>query len=520
MDREITIRKIKNGHVWDLLVVGGGASGLGIAVDAAIRGLEVLLVEQADFGKGTSSRSTKLVHGGVRYLAQGDIRLVIEALRERGLFLRNAPHLARRQSFIIPVYSNWERIKYWLGLKIYDIMAGKAGIGRSRLLSKKRTIEELPQVATKGLKGGILYYDGQFDDSRMALALAQTCADYGGNVVNYCRVVQLLKDDKGMINGAVLKEKESGEIYNVKASVVINAAGVFVDDILEMDSGHEMSTIKPSQGVHIVLPSKFLGTLRNALMIPKTDDGRVLFLVPWHQRLIVGTTDTPIETLSLEPRAREEEIEFILRNARKYLKSNPQRKDILSVFTGLRPLAIPNGKAGEKTKKISRRHYINVSKDHLVTITGGKWTTYRQMAEDAVDKAIQIGNLRAGSSQTQRLKLHGWSEATSKNGNDLNVYGSDRNLIDELIAENPEYSERLDESWPYTKGEVVWAVRREMARKVEDVLSRRFRVLFLDRQAAIRMAPKVAEIMRHELNKDENWKNLELDDFYQLANGY
>lgn len=520
MNREETIRKIKEEPEWDLLVIGGGSSGLGIAVDAASRGLKTLLVEQADFSKGTSSRSTKLVHGGVRYLAQGDIKLVLEALKERGLFLKNAPHLSRKQPFIIPIYSNWDRIKYWIGLKVYDLMAGKERIGQSRWLSKESTVEELPQVSTKGLKGGVLYYDGQFDDARMAIALAQTCEDYGGSVMNYCRVARLLKDDKGVISGAILEDKETGETYQVKASIVINATGVFVDEIHQMDTGQEMHTIKPSQGVHLVLPSRFLGTLKNALMIPKTDDGRVLFLVPWHQHLVVGTTDTPIDTHTLEPRAHEDEIDFILRNAQKYLKSNPHRKDILSIFAGLRPLAVPGGGEGGVTKKISRRHYIEVSKDRLMTITGGKWTTYRQMAEDTVDEAVRIGNLKAGTCKTHQLKIHGWAEETPIPENGLNVYGANRKQIDELISEDPVYAERLDEEWPQTRGEVVWAVRKEMARKVEDVLCRRFRILFLDRKAAIKMAPRVAEIMKEELGRDNEWMERELQEFYELAEGY
>lgn len=521
MNREEAIQRVEQQQQWDLLVIGGGSTGLGIAVDAATRGLSTLLVEQADFSKGTSSRSTKLVHGGVRYLAQGDVRLVWEALRERGLFLKNAPHVSRKQPFIIPVYSTWDRIKYWAGLSLYDVMAGKERIGRSRWLSKEEVLEELPQVSRTGLKGGVLYYDGQFDDARMALALAETCVDHGGNVLNYCEVVRLLKNDEGRISGAVLKDKETGILYPVKARVVINATGVFVDEIHEMDSGMLTQTIKPSQGVHLVLPSRFLGTLKSALMIPKTDDGRVLFLVPWHRHLIVGTTDTPIEAHILEPRAREEEIDFILRNARKYLKSNPHRSDILSVFAGLRPLAVPGGSEGGSTKNISRRHHIEVSPDGLLTITGGKWTTYRQMAEDTVDEAIRMGNLSAKPCQTRHLKIHGWMKRLeTEDNNGLDVYGTDRIKIDELTLENNGNAERLDESWPQTKGEVVWAVRKEMARKVEDVLCRRFRILFLDKQAAIRMAPKVAEIMKEELHRDQDWVKKELKEFYELAEGY
>lgn len=519
MDRSESLGKLKEQIQWDIIVIGGGATGLGVAVDAASRGYKVLLIEQADFAKGTSSRSTKLVHGGVRYLEQGNLKLVLEALRERGLFLKNAPHLAKRQAFIIPVYSFWERAKYYIGMKLYDWMAGREQIGHSSWLSKKKVIREMPGVKKDRLQGGILYYDGQFDDARMAIALAETCEDHGGTVVNYVKVNRLLKNEQGKINGVAVLDLESGEAYQVKARVVINATGVFVDEVHEMDTGKEEHSVQPSQGVHLVLPPQFLHTTAFALMIPKTDDGRVLFLVPWHHHLLMGTTDTPLEEHTLEPRALEKEVEFILRNAGKYLKKAPNRQDVLSVYAGLRPLALPSSEKGQSSKDISRHHSLQVSPSGLVTITGGKWTTYRKMGEDTVNKAIETAGLEPKPCVTKTLKIHGASAGTDESGG-WDVYGSDRQEIKALMEEHPEWGKKLDEEWAHTYAEVVWAVRKEMAIKVEDVLCRRFRILFLDAAAAMRMTPAVAQIMKQELNKDEAWAQNQIDEFINLAKGY
>ncbi len=518
MERARSIHKLREVKEWDIVVIGGGATGLGVAVDAASRGYKTLLLEQADFAKGTSSRSTKLVHGGVRYLEQGNVSLVLEALRERGLFLKNATHLARRQAFIIPVYSLWERIKYYAGLKLYDWMSGKENIGHSKWLSRTKVLDKMPGIDKRHLKGGVLYYDGQFDDARMAVALAQTCEDQGGTVLNYFRVKELLKNEEGKIAGVNVVDRETGESYRAKAKVVINATGVFVDEIHEMDTGTKEQTVQPSQGVHLVLPPEYLHTTEFAMMIPKTDDGRVLFLVPWHNHLLMGTTDTPLEEHTLEPRALEKEVDFILRNAGKYLKTAPGRRDVLSVFAGLRPLALPDHGEGKSSKDISRHHSLQVSSAGLITITGGKWTTYRKMGEDTVNKAAETGKLPPENCQTTTLKIHGWKESSSTAGWD--IYGADSEAIQALIEAHPGWEKKLDAAWPQTQAQVVWAVRREMARQVEDVLCRRFRILFLDSKAALRMAPMVAEIMKRELNKDEEWKQKQLIDFTKLAKGY
>lgn len=522
MDRSSAFDAIKSVAQWDILVIGGGATGLGVAVDAASRGLKTLLLEQSDFAKGTSSRSTKLVHGGVRYLAQGNIKLVKEALRERGYLLRNAPQLARRQAFIIPVYNLWERIKYTVGLKLYDMLSGNLGIGHSTFISKTKVTESIPGIKGaddpngKNLRGGVQYYDGQFDDARMAISLAATCEDLGGIVLNYMKVDSLSKDEQGKLSGVSATDVETGHSYKLRAKVIINATGVFVDDIHQLDSGETEHTVQPSQGIHLVLPPRFLKTIDYALMIPETDDGRVLFLVPWHDHLLAGTTDTPLEVHTLEPRALEKEIDFILRNAGKYLKEKPERKDVLSVFAGLRPLAVSSGNH-QATKDISRSHSLQISDSGLVTITGGKWTTYRKMAEDTMNKAIEVFHLSAKPCKTTQLKIHGWSDKGTDN---WNVYGTDQEKIEKLAEENPLWKKRLDEDWPYTYAEIVWAVRNEMARTVEDVLSRRMRVLFLDAEAAISMAPVVADIMKDELKKDDTWKMEQVKTFTRLASEY
>jgi glycerol-3-phosphate dehydrogenase len=503
--------------IWDVIVVGGGATGLGTALDAAARGYKTLLLEQADFAKGTSSRSTKLVHGGVRYLAQGDISLVREALHERGLLLKNAPHLVKNESFIIPNYEWWGGPFYTIGLTLYDLLAGKLGFGRAKHISKKEVIRRLPTIQQKGLYGGVMYHDGQFDDSRLAVNLAQTSLEQGATVLNYFKVTSLLKDGEQKIAGVVTTDVETGISYHIKGKTVINATGVFVDTLLQMDKPGKKPLVRPSQGVHIVLDISFMPAA-DALMIPKTEDGRVLFAVPWHDKLVIGTTDTPLDEHSLEPRALEEEIEFITRTATKYLTKAPTRKDVLSVFAGLRPLAAPQD-GSSKTKEISRSHKLIVSESGLITITGGKWTTYRKMGEDTVDKAIEVGKLESRAVKTKDLPIHG-SKTNVDRTDHLYIYGSDRDALLALINENKQWAGKLHPRASYIQAEVIWAVRHEMARSVEDVLARRVRLLFLDARMAIDMAPLVATLIAGELNKDVEWEKQQVTAFKQLAAGY
>ncbi len=504
---------------WDIIIIGGGATGLGTALDAASRGYRTLLCEQSDFTKGTSSRCTKLVHGGVRYLAQGDISLVLELLHERGLMAKNASHLVKKQSFIIPNYDWWDRPFYTVGMKVYDMMAGKLGLGPSQSLSSAEVQKAIPNLKTEGLCGGVIYYDGQFDDSRLAINIAQTCAEHGGVLVNYMCVTGLLNNRDGSISGVEAVDQESNTPYSLQAKCVVNATGVFVDDIIKMDEPDAPRLVQPSQGVHLVLDKKFLKG-DSAIMIPKTSDGRVLFAVPWRERVVVGTTDTPLDDCVLEPQALGEEIEFLLSTVKKYLTRKPTRKDVLSVFAGLRPLAAPKEGENTSTKKISRSHHLQVSLSGLVTISGGKWTTYRKMAQDTVDKAAIVGGLDdTAQCRTMDLPIHGW--LANVNYNDpLYYYGSDAGFMRDIVSDHPELGKKLHHRLPYTLIEVIWSVRYEMARTVEDILARRQRALFLDARAAIEMAPEIASILARELARDEAWQKNQVEEFTALAKGY
>ncbi|WP_162053196.1 glycerol-3-phosphate dehydrogenase/oxidase [Pontibacter pamirensis] len=518
MDRNRSINEIEDKQkVWDLAVIGGGASGLGVALDALSRGLTVVLVEKSDFAKGTSSRSTKLLHGGVRYLAQGDVTLVLEALKERGLIMKNAPHVSRKQAFIIPIYSLWDKLKYGVGLKVYDLMAGNLRIGKSQWLPRKEVVQRIPAIMEEGLNGGVIYYDGQFDDARLALNIAQTCSEMGGCVLNYMKVTSLTKDENGIIDGVKLTDQISQRHHEIKAKAVVNATGVFADKILQMDNPEARLSIMPSQGAHLVLDLSFLGG-KDALMIPETSDGRVLFGIPWHGKLVLGTTDTVIKNPTLEPRALEQEIDFILNTCAQYLVRKPTRKDVLSVYAGLRPLAAPKEK-GAKTKEISRSHKVSVADSHLISIIGGKWTTFRKMGEDTVDALARLKGLQLAKSTSSKIRIHGYPETTVEEGH-LAVYGSDAAGIRYLIEQNPDLGQQLHQHYPNTKAEVVWMVKNEMALKVEDILARRMRILFLDAQAAIEMAPAVAKIMREILGLGEDWEKAEIYAFQQLAEGY
>lgn len=488
-------------NVRDFIIIGGGATGVGCAVDAASRGFDVLLLEQSDFGKGTSSRSTKLIHGGVRYLAQGDVYLVREALKERGILLKNAARLVVKQSFVVPVYSRWEKFFYGAGLKIYDLLAGRYSFGKSRILSKKETTKRLPNVNAENLHGGIVYSDGQFDDARLLINLARTAAEQGAVVLNYAGVFALTKNENGKTDGVKFRDAKTGEAFAAKAKIVINATGAFCDSVRKLSDEKSEDIIAPSQGAHLVFDKKFLPT-ENALMIPKTADGRVLFAIPWHDKVLTGTTDTPVEKTELEPRALEKEIEFILETAGKYLAEAPKREDVLSVFAGIRPL-VKSAKM-KNTAALSRDHTIEIDESNLLTITGGKWTTYRRMAEDAINQAAKLAGLPEKKCVTENLK----------------IYDADAEEIKKLIAENSQLAEKLHEDLPYCAAEIVWAVTGEMAQTVEDVLARRTRALFLDSRAAVEIAPRVAEIMAGELGKDEIWIETQIAEFNETAQNY
>jgi len=518
MKRQVFVDELQKQSetIWDIVVIGGGATGLGVALDGASRGYKTLLLEQSDFAKGTSSRSTKLVHGGVRYLAQGDLALVVEALHERGLMLKNAPHLTYNQEFVIPIYNSWDAFVYTAGLKFYDILAGPLSMGKSFFINREKTLIRLPMLNSKGLIGGVVYHDGQFDDSRMAISLAQTCTDNGGVILNYFKVIALSKTADGKINGVKAIETVSGKEFNFKANLVINATGVFADDIARMDNPGALPTIKPSRGVHIVLDKSFLQS-ETALLIPRTDDGRVLFAIPWHDVVVVGTTDRPLDAICLEPVPQESEIDFILQNAEKYLSKPPRREDILCVFAGLRPLAAnPNNPVS--TKEVSRRHKITLSTSGLLSIIGGKWTTYRRMAEETIDKAIKEGFLEKQNCITSELKLSTLTAGYSANR--LNIYGDKYFEIEKLIYDHPKLGIPIDPRFPYTRAEIIWICRNEMPLTIEDMLARRTRALFQNARASSEIAVEIAAIMAKELGYDTKWQEDQIELYNQFVKNY
>jgi glycerol-3-phosphate dehydrogenase len=568
MDREQGLARLASGQEapWDVLVIGGGATGLGAAVEAAARGYRTALVEAYDFAKGTSSRSTKLAHGGVRYLRQGDVSLVVEALRERGRLLHNAPHLVHNLRFVVPSYEWWEGPFYGAGLKVYDLLAGHLGLGASHRLSREETLALLPTVEPAGLRGGVVYHDAQFDDARLAITLARTLDDLGGVPVNGVRVVGLRKgagaagaaggpaaglgepaaagpDElaaagpeaqgaaahgaAGGITGVVVRDEESGAVFEVAARVVINACGVFADEVRRLDQPEAAPLLSPSQGVHLVLDRRFLPG-DSAVLVPHTDDGRVLFAVPWLDRVVVGTTDTPVAGTSWEPRPLPAEVEFLLAHAGRYLTGHPRAADVLSCFAGLRPLVAAGGHGGggpAGSAGLSRDHALWISPAGLVTITGGKWTTYRRMGEDAVDAAATVGGLPERPSPTATLRLHGAPAAAEATAPEAAAaltarYGSDAPELERLVAERPEWGERIHPRLPYRAVEVVWAARREMARGVEDVLARRTRALLLDARASAEAAPRVATLLAAELGRDAGWCARQAAEYRELARGY
>ncbi|MEA3208456.1 MAG: glycerol-3-phosphate dehydrogenase [Chthoniobacter sp.] len=501
---------------WDIIIIGGGATGVGVAVDAATRGYAPLLLEQHDFGKGTSSRSTKLVHGGVRYLEQGNVSLVMEALKERGLLRQNAPHLVSELPFIVPSYSWWEGPFFGIGLKLYQVLSGKYGFGPSQFLSKEETVRRLPNVKTDGLMGGVVYFDGQFDDTRLLIDMAATAAEQGATLLNYAKVTALEKGADGIVEGVTWEDAETGQTSRAQARVVINATGPFTDSVRQLAEPAAQPMISPSQGAHLVLDRSFLAS-DTAIMVPHTSDGRVMFAIPWHGHTLVGTTDTAIDHAPLEPVPLAQEIDFMLSTASLYLAKAPTRADILSVFAGIRPL-VKSGE-GKNTAALSRDHTIHIDQSGLLSIAGGKWTTYRNMAEDCVDQAATLGDLPDAPCVTKTLNIHGYHTNAERFGA-LAVYGTDALAIQALIAADPALGEPLDAALPYVAAEVLWAAREEMARTVEDILARRTRALFLNSVAAVRMAPRVAELLAQELGEDASWQAEQVATFHKLARGF
>ena len=517
MKRSDGIEHLKSGDTWDIIIIGGGATGLGCAIDAVSRGYKTLLVEQADFGNATSTRSTKLIHGGVRYLAQGNVSLVRESLAERGWLLKHVPHLVQPLPFLIPTFSWWETWYYRIGLGVYDLLAGNLRIHSAECFSKARALERVPYLKSDGLAGGVVYWDGQFDDARLCIQSAQTVWDHGGLALNYVKVSKLIKED-GDVVGTELVDKMTNESISVRGKTIIQATGIFSDTLRTEDAAGATPIIRASRGSHIVIDGEFLprGT---AVMVPKTSDGRLLFLVPWLGKVIVGTTDVPDDNICLEPRTSQEEIDFILENAAPYLTKPIERSDIRSVFSGLRPLVRDPKKQGN-TSAISRNHVIEVSESKLITIAGGKWTTFRKMGQDAIDKAIEVGGLENKPSQSESLHLHGFSDNLSMIDPHYLSYGSDSEQLKAWTRENPLLAENIHGRLPYTWAEVLWAIRNEMAESVEDVLARRTRSLFLDSEAAVEAAPSVTAFMANELDRNEEWEKSSIESFNSMAESY
>ena len=531
MQRQEMISAVQSSEEkWDVVIIGGGATGLGAALEAASRGHRVVVLEAEDFAKGTSSRSTKLIHGGVRYLRQGRVGMVRQSLRERSRLLKNAPHIVHPLNFFIPSYTLGSRWYYYAGLKTYDLLASGNQFPGAKLLSRKTAQQKIPTINATHLRGGVLYSDGQFDDTRLAISLAQTVAEQNGIVLNYAPVKSLIHES-GKLKGVLIQDLETGKEISLRAKVVINATGAFADEMMKIDqqaTGKQASdyepAVAPSQGTHLVLDRSFLPG-DTAMMIPKTEDGRILFAIPWHNRVLFGTTDIAVEKIEIEPRPLQEEIDYLLDYAGRYLTKKPNASDILSVFSGLRPL-VRSGAPGEATASLSREHDIRVSETGLISIIGGKWTTYRHMGEELINLAERVGELRSRPSCTATLRLHG-AEKLEENhaeiiGKDefLKIYGSDITPLRLLAKQESELEKNLHPRLPYLASQVVWAARFEMARTVEDVLARRTRALFLDAKAAIESAPQVAELLMKELRRDEKWKAEQVRSFHEVAAGY
>lgn len=501
---------------WDVVVVGGGATGIYIALEAATRGLDALLLERSDFGKGTSSRSTKLVHGGVRYLKQGNVKLVREALRERALLQKNAPHIVREMPFLIPCKNRWEQFFYGTGLKVYDLLAGRDRFPSSRVVSTQQALEKAEGTDPDVLAGGVIYHDGQFDDARLLISMAQTATAHGACLLNYFDVKKLLKSADGKAVGVVAEDQETATDLEIKARCVINATGPFSDAVRQMDDASQAEIIKPSQGVHLVIPREFFPGA-TALIVPKTSDGRIIFIIPWHDRIIIGTTDTAIPNPLMEPLAQQQEIEFLIETANRYLAREIKLDDVLSIYTGIRPL-VSTSKSGA-TASISRDHFIQISDSGMITVAGGKWTTARKMAEDCVNQANDKHHLGADTSRTRETQLHGY-EISDGPMSHRSVYGTDLAEIEAIEAASPQTSQPYCVQLRLRPSEVMWAARKEMARTVDDVLARRTRMLLLDARATLNIAPKVAATLAAELGRDQAWSDDQLKEFADVCANY
>jgi glycerol-3-phosphate dehydrogenase len=498
LNRSAALRRLSD-EQFDVLVIGGGATGLGAAVDAAARGYRTALIEAEDFAAATSSRSTKLIHGGVRYLRQGNIGLVREALRERTTLRRNAPHLVEDREFVVPAYRRFEVPYYAAGLAAYDLLARGSGFPRSRIVSSAGARALIPALASERLRGAIVYHDGQFDDARLAIALARTAVDCGAAVANYIRATGFVYDKHHRIAGATAVDGESGDEIVVRARATINAAGNFADALRAIDAPSARPLLAHSRGSHVVVPAAALGDASAALLVPKTSDGRVLFAIPWHKHVLIGTTDVPVAGPEADPSASADEITYLLATVNRYLAVPLTPRDVLATFAGLRPLV---ARKAATTAKLSREHLVDVLPSGLVTITGGKWTTYRKMAEDAIDTAARAAGLTPSPSPTASLPLHGGTYAAE---------------LLTLIAGDATLGERLDPRLPYTGAHVVYAARAEMACTIEDVLARRTRALFLDVDAARASAPRVAALMVTELGREAAWVAAELAAFEAVS---
>jgi glycerol-3-phosphate dehydrogenase len=521
LDRAASLARLAD-ETFDVLVVGGGATGLGAAVDAAARGYRTALIEARDFASGTSSRSTKLVHGGVRYLQQGNIGLVREALRERTILRRNAPHLVNDLAFVVPAYHTFALAYYAAGLAAYDLLAGATDFPRSRIVGPARAAELVPALERTSLRGALVYHDGRFDDARLAIALARTAADRGAAVANYVEATTFVRGSDGVIGGVVAVESESGSSFTIRARAVVNATGVLADAVRALDDAASPPLLTYSRGSHIVVHENALGPASAALLVPKTSDDRVLFAIPWHGHVVIGTTDVPLAAPQTDPHPSSAEIDYLLATVNRYLTRPLTRSDIVATFAGIRPLIARTGRSaamtsGESnTAKLSREHVVDVARSGLVTVTGGKWTTYRVMARDAVDAAARTARLTPAPSQTEYLPLHGaLGPVPAEDG--ARVYGSDARAVADLSRADIALGARLDPRLPYTGAHVVYAVREEMARTVDDVLARRTRALFLDAEAACACAPRAASLMAAELGFGRSWIEAQLSHFDRVT---